>query len=110
MKISTYDFSVKYCVVNFDKSTARDLDNQIIKLKNVYADELMDCICPLRMTFNIGSEYEDDDNLYITIYCPQLVTEDEINIERLKTHLENKFAKFADGAFELRDVYIRYLK
>ena len=110
MKISTYDFSVTYCVVNFDKATAKDLDNQVTRLKKIYSEELLHCIYPLRMIFNVKSEYADDDNLYITLHCPQLVTEDVINIERIKNHLQNKFAKYANGAFELREVYIKYLK
>ena len=110
MRISTYKFSVKYCVVDFDTKTAKDIDKQIQNLKNVYAKELLHCIYPLQMAFNVTAEYEDDDNMYVSIVCNKLVTEDVISTERLTKHLNEKFAKFADGLFELKNINITFIK
>lgn len=86
-----YKVKIKFRFDELTHKNATAVDSQMRLAKKQIEEELWHCIFPLKMHLMVSAEIEDDNDLYVTISCPDLVTETSIDNMRLSQHLTNKF-------------------
>ena len=91
MKQTSYNFKIKYHIVNFDKVSSNFIETLMKRCKQLLTEELMHCICPLKMHLSMSADFDTDDELYLHIICKDIITEDTIDTNKLKEHLRKKF-------------------
>ena len=92
-----YKVKIKFKFDEFNHKNASTVDSQMRLAKKQIEDELWHCIFPLKMHLMVNAEIEDDDDLYVTISCPDLITECAIDNLKLSQHLTNKFQHIGDN-------------
>ena len=86
-----YKVKIKFIFDEFNQQNANTVDSQMRLAKKQIEEELWHCIYPLKMHFIVSAEIEDDDDLYVTLSCPELITETTIDNLLLSQHLTNKY-------------------